>query len=165
MTDVYPVAAATQSRALIDAHEYAKLYAQSVQDNEGFWAEQAQRIDWIKPFSKVKDVSFAKDDLHIRWFEDGTLNVCYNCVDRHLDAKADDVAIIWEGDDPGRDLTITYRELHERVCKQGRSDYHLHADDSRSCRGYARLCAHRRRAFSCFRRLLAGGAGRAYPRL
>ena len=117
MTDVYPVAAATQSRALIDANEYAKLYAQSVQDNEEFWAGQAQRIDWIKPFSKVKDVSFAKDDLHIRWFEDGTLNVCYNCVDRHLDAKADDVAIIWEGDDPGRDLTITYRELHERVCK------------------------------------------------
>ena len=117
MTDVYPVDDATHARALIDAEEYAKLYAQSVQNNEAYWAEQAQRIDWIKPFSKVKDVSFAKDDLHIRWFEDGTLNVCYNCVDRHLDTKADDVAIIWEGDDPNRDLKITYRELHERVCK------------------------------------------------
>ena len=117
MTDVYPVDDATHARALIDAEEYAKLYAQSVQNNEVYWAEQAQRIDWIKPFSKVKDVSFAKDDLHIRWFEDGTLNVCYNCVDRHLDTKGDDVAIIWEGDDPNRDLKITYRELHERVCR------------------------------------------------
>jgi len=117
MTDLYPVDDATKARALIDANEYAKLYAKSVQDNEAYWAEQARRIDWIKPFSKVKDVSFAKDDLRIRWFEDGTLNVCYNCVDRHLDAKADDVAIIWEGDDPKRDLKITYRELHERVCR------------------------------------------------
>jgi acetyl-CoA synthetase len=93
------------------------MYAKSVEDNEGFWAEQAQRIDWIKPFTKVKDVSYAKDDLHIRWYEDGTLNACYNCVDRHLEDKADDVAIIWEGDDPSRDLKITYRELHERVSK------------------------------------------------
>ena len=117
MTHVYPVKPAVSARALIDASGYEKMYARSVNDNEAFWAEQAGRIDWIKPFSKVKDVSFAKDDLHIRWFEDGTLNVCYNCVDRHLPAKADDVAIIWEGDDPKRDLKITYRELHERVCK------------------------------------------------
>ncbi|MGB5258476.1 MAG: acetate--CoA ligase, partial [Woeseiaceae bacterium] len=88
-----------------------------VEDNEGFWAEQAQRLDWIKKFTKVKDVSFAKDDLHIRWFYDGSLNVCYNCVDRHLETKGDDVAIIWEGDDPGTDLTITYNELYERVCR------------------------------------------------
>ncbi len=117
MSDVYPVDAETKARALIDEDSYKKIYKQSVEDNEAYWAEQAARIDWIKPFSKVKDVSFAKDDLHIRWFEDGTLNVCYNCVDRHLDSKADDVAIIWEGDDPDRDLSITYRELHERVCK------------------------------------------------
>ena len=117
MTQQYPVDAATKARTLIDEDRYAELYAESVEDNEGFWAQQAQRIDWIKAFTKVKDVSFAKDDLHIRWFEDGTLNVCYNCVDRHLDAKADDVAIIWEGDDPTRDLTITYKQLHERVCK------------------------------------------------
>ena len=117
MTDIYPVDAETKARALIDAAGYDKMYAQSVDDNAAFWAEQAQRIDWIKPFTKCKDVSFARDDLHVRWFYDGTLNVCYNCVDRHLDAKGDDVAIIWEGDDPSRDLKITYRDLHERVCR------------------------------------------------
>ena len=117
MSEIYPVSAETKSRALIDAAGYADLYAHSVNDNEAFWSEQAGRIDWIKPFTKVKDVSFEKDDLHIRWYEDGTLNVCYNCVDRHLDTKGDDTAIIWEGDDPNRDLTITYRQLHERVCK------------------------------------------------
>ncbi|MCH8118048.1 MAG: acetate--CoA ligase [Proteobacteria bacterium] len=117
MTDIYPVDAETKARALIDAAGYDKMYAQSVDDNAAFWAEQAQRIDWIKPFTKCKDVSFARDDVHVRWFYDGTLNVCYNCVDRHLDAKGDDVAIIWEGDDPSRDLKITYRDLHERVCR------------------------------------------------
>ncbi len=117
MSKTYAVDSATADRALIDAAGYEEMYQQSVSDNEGFWAEQAQRIDWIKPFTKVKDVSYAKDDLHIRWFYDGSLNVCYNCVDRHLDEKGDDVAIIWEGDDPERDLTITYRELHERVCR------------------------------------------------
>jgi acetyl-CoA synthetase len=117
MSEIYPVSAEVKARALIDEAGYKEMYARSVEDNEGFWAEQAQRIDWIKPFTKIKDVSFAKDDLHIRWYYDGTLNACYNCVDRHLENKADDVAIIWEGDDPNRDLSITYRELHERVCK------------------------------------------------
>ncbi len=117
MTRIYAVDAATASRALIDAAGYEEMYQRSVTDNEGFWAEQAQRIDWIKPFTKVKDVSFALDDLRIRWFYDGSLIVCYNCVDRHLESKADDVAIIWEGDDPARDLKITYRELHGRVCR------------------------------------------------
>jgi acetyl-CoA synthetase len=116
-TQVYPVPAATKERALIDKAGYEKMYARSIEDNEAFWAEQAQRIDWIKPFTEVKDVSFAKEDLHIRWFADGSLNACYNCIDRHLDTKGDDVAIIWEGDDPTVDLKITYRELHERVCK------------------------------------------------
>jgi len=117
MTKIYAVDSATASRALIDAAGYEEMYEKSVTDNEGFWAEQAQRIDWIKPFTKVKDVSFARDDIRIRWFYDGSLNVCYNCVDRHLESKADDVAIIWEGDDPARDLKITYRELHGRVCR------------------------------------------------
>ena len=117
MTKTYAVDSATASRALIDAAGYEEMYEKSVTDNEGFWAEQAQRIDWIKPFTKVKDVSFAREDLRIRWFYDGSLNVCYNCVDRHLESKADDVAIIWEGDDPARDLKITYRELHGRVCR------------------------------------------------
>jgi acetyl-CoA synthetase len=105
------------ARAHVDQAGYEEMYQRSIDNNEEFWAEQATCIDWIKPFSKVRDVSFAKDDLHIRWYYDGTLNVCYNCVDRHLETKGDDVAIIWEGDDPARDLRITYRELHERVCK------------------------------------------------
>ena len=117
MTQIYPVDPEVQARALIDEAGYEETYARSVNDNEKYWAEQARRIDWIKPFTRVKDVSFAKDDLHILWFDDGTLNVCYNCVDRHLTEHADDVAIIWEGDDPSRDLKITYRELHQRVCK------------------------------------------------
>ena len=116
MSDLYPVPDDARKRALIDEARYNEMYQRSVDDNEAFWAEQAKRIDWIKPFTKVKDVSYAKDDLHIRWYYDGTLNACFNCVDRHLDTKGDDVAIIWEGDDPGRDLKITYRELHERVC-------------------------------------------------
>ena len=116
-TQIYPVSDATKDRALIDRARYEEMYARSIDDNEAFWAEQAQRLDWIKPFTKVKDVSFEKDDLHIRWYEDGTLNVCYNCVDRHLESKGDDVALIWEGDDPNRDLKITYRELHQRVSK------------------------------------------------
>jgi len=117
MSKVYPVDSNTKARALIDKAGYEETYARSVNDNEAYWAEQADRIDWIKPFTKVKDVSFARDDLHIKWFYDGTLNVCYNCVDRHLATRGDEVAIIWEGDDPARDLRITYRQLHERVCK------------------------------------------------
>ncbi len=113
----HPVSDAVRERAWVDADQYADMYRRSVEDTDAFWAEQAERIDWIKPFTTVKDVSFAKDDLHIRWFADGSLNVCYNCVDRHLPDKADDVAIIWEGDDPDRDLKITYGDLHARVCR------------------------------------------------
>ncbi len=113
----HPVSEEVRQRAWIDADGYAEMYQRSIEDTEAFWAEQAKRLDWFKPFTKVRDVSWAKDDLHIRWFEDGTLNACYNCVDRHLPEKKDDVAIIWEGDDPSRDLTITYGDLHERVCR------------------------------------------------
>ena len=81
MTDIYPVDKQTKARALIDEARYAKMYQHSVEDNEAFWAEQAARIDWMRPFTKVKDVSFAYDDVHVRWFYDGTLNVCYNCID------------------------------------------------------------------------------------
>ncbi|MCH7536277.1 MAG: acetate--CoA ligase [Proteobacteria bacterium] len=117
MSKTHEVKAEFAARAHVDQAGYEEMYKRSIEDNEGFWAEQASRIDWIKPFSKVRDVSFAKDDVHIRWYYDGTLNACYNCVDRHLESKGDDVAIIWEGNDPARDLKITYRELHERVCK------------------------------------------------
>ncbi|MEQ8206583.1 MAG: acetate--CoA ligase [Woeseia sp.] len=117
MSTIYDVKAEVAASTLLDKAGYEAMYRDSVTDNEGFWEKQAAIVDWIKPFSKVKDVSFARDDLHIRWYEDGTLNACYNCVDRHLETKADDVAIIWEGDDPQRDLKITYGELHKRVCR------------------------------------------------
>jgi acetyl-CoA synthetase len=117
MTTIHKVSEAVAKRAFIDKPRYEEMYRRSIEDKEGFWSEQAARLDWIKPFSTVKDTSFAKDDVHIRWFYDGTLNACYNCVDRHLETKANDVAIIWESDDPARDLKITYKELHERVCR------------------------------------------------
>ena len=117
MSEIHPVPAEVAERALIDKAKYDAMYARSIEANEEFWAEQAARVTWMQPFTQVKDVSYAKDDLHIRWFYDGTLNACYNCVDRHLETKANDVAIIWEGDDPDRDLKITYGELHERVCR------------------------------------------------
>ena len=114
---VVPVDKVVAADAHIDAAKYDAMYARSVEDPEGFWAEQAQRIDWIRPFGDVKDVSYDAADLHIRWFADGALNVCANCVDRHLPEKADEVAIIWEGDEPGLDRKVTYGELHEEVCR------------------------------------------------
>ncbi len=118
MADKYPVNQYFRENALVDEASYQARYQRSIEDNEGFWAEEAQqRVSWSKPFTKVKDVSYARDDLHIRWFEDGELNVCYNCVDRHLTDKAEQTAIIWEGDDPSRDIAISYRELHERVSR------------------------------------------------
>ena len=115
MSKKYPVAAHLHNTTHLDATSYAAMYQESIEDNEGFWARQAERIHWVKPFSEIKDVSFASDDVHIRWFADGTLNACYNCVDRHLPEKKDDVAILWEGDDPSRDEKITYGQLHSRV--------------------------------------------------
>jgi acetyl-CoA synthetase len=117
MNKTYPVIPAARERTHVDQQRYEEMYKQSVEDNAGFWSEQARRINWIKPFSKVKDVSWDRKDVHIRWFEDGTLNACYNCIDRHLEKRGDQTAIIWEGDDPNRDLHITYRELHQRVCR------------------------------------------------
>ncbi len=118
-TKTYPVPADAAARAWADEAEYQSMYRASVEDPETFWAEQAQRLDWLKPFTKVKDVSFAADDLHIRWFEDGEINVAANCLDRHLAERGDQVAIIWEGDDPAVDTKLTYSELHERVCRLG----------------------------------------------
>ena len=117
MSTVHKVDAAWAERAWIDEEAYQAKYQRSIEDTEAFWADEGQRLDWIRPYTAVKDVSYAKDDLHIRWYHDGTLNVCYNCVDRHLPERANDPAIIWEGDEPDRDLTITYGELHERVCR------------------------------------------------
>ncbi len=114
---IFPVTAETAEGAHVDAAAYEAMYRRSVEDPEGFWAEQAGRLDWIKPFTRVKDVSWARDDLHIRWFEDGTLNASANCLDRHLAERGGQTAIVWEGDDPALSEHITYRDLHERVCK------------------------------------------------
>jgi acetyl-CoA synthetase len=116
-TDILDVPAEFASKALVDADKYQQMYKRSIEDPEGFWGEHGKRIDWIKPYTKVKDVSYDASDLHIRWYEDGALNVAANCIDRHLKDKADQAAIIWEGDEPSVSKTITYRELHEQVCR------------------------------------------------
>ncbi|MEO0034918.1 MAG: hypothetical protein RLZZ501_941 [Pseudomonadota bacterium] len=116
MTEVYSVPAELAKSAWIDAETYAAWYERSIQDPEGFWAEHGRRIDWIKPFTQVRDVSFS-GDVHIRWFHDGTLNVAANCLDRHLATRGDQTAILWEGDNPNESEAITYRDLHERVCR------------------------------------------------
>ena len=117
MSNIYPVREPFASHAHVTRQRYETLYAQSIQDNEGFWRDQAARLDWLKQPEQIRDVSYALEDFRIRWYADGELNVCANCVDRHLPHKGDDTAIIWEGDDPSRDAHITYRELHERVCR------------------------------------------------
>ena len=103
--------------ALIDNEKYLQEYERSINDPENFWAEHGQRIDWIKPYTRIKDVSYYEKDLHIKWFYDGTLNVSSNCLDRHLEKRGDQTAIIWEGDDPKEDKRITFKELHSEVCK------------------------------------------------
>ena len=149
------------------------MYARSVRDPNGFWAEQAKRIDWIKPFNKVENVSFAPGNVSIKWFEDGVLNVAYNCIDRHLDKRGDQIAIIWEGDDPNTDKKITYSQLHAEVCQirqcaegarrqEGRPRHDLHADDPGSGLRDAGLRAHRRDPFRRVRRLFAGLACRPH---
>ena len=115
---IHPVPDAWKSRAWCDNDKYLEMYQRSVDDNEAFWAAQAKRIDWIKPFTAIKDVSYGTDDLHIRWFHDGTLNVSANCIDRHLEKRGDQIAIIWEPDDPkAHNRYLTYKELHEEVCR------------------------------------------------
>ena len=114
---IYPVPAEFAANAHVNAEQYAQMYAQSVNDPESFWAEQAENyLTWFKKWDKVLDWSF-NDDAFIRWFEGGKLNVSYNCLDRHLDTRGDQVAIIWEGDSPDEDRKITYRELHTEVSK------------------------------------------------
>ncbi|MEW7987993.1 MAG: acetate--CoA ligase [Candidatus Thiodiazotropha sp.] len=114
----YPVPADFAAQANINDAQYQEMYRQSISDPEGFWGEQAEQyVTWFKKWDKVVDWSFGKDDLHIEWFKGATLNVAYNCLDRHLESRGDQVAIIWEGDNPDEDRKITYRELHEEVCK------------------------------------------------
>jgi len=112
---VIPISAHPQVGKISEA-EYSRLYEQSLADPERFWAEHGKRVDWIKPFSKVRNVAF-EGDVHIAWYEDGTLNASHNCIDRHLPRRAEQTAILWEGDDPSEDRRVTYRELHEAVCR------------------------------------------------
>ncbi len=114
---VYPVKENIKTNTHADNDTYLSMYQQSVSDPEGFWGEHGKIVDWIKPFTKVKQTSFDTGHVDIRWFEDGTLNVSANCIDRHLAERGDDVAIIWEGDDPADDKTLTFNELHKEVCK------------------------------------------------
>jgi acetyl-CoA synthetase len=113
---VFPVPADAAKRALIDAKSYEDMYRRSVTDPESFWGEIGKRVDWIRPYTKVKDVDYT-GDVHIRWYQDGTLNVSANCLDRHLATRGDQTALIWEGDDPGESKHITYKEAHEQVCR------------------------------------------------
>ena len=114
--DLFPVPKDLAKSAWIDERRYLEMYAASLRDPEAFWGEHGKRLDWIKPYTKVKDTTFS-GQVHIRWYYDGTLNACVNCVDRHLASRGDRVALIWEGDDPQQDKKITYRELHSQVCK------------------------------------------------
>jgi acetyl-CoA synthetase len=114
---VYEVPKEWASRAYIDDAKYKALYARSIKDPDGFWAEEAKRIDWTKPFTKVKNVSFGPGDVSIKWYEDGETNVAVNCIDRHLARRGDQTAILWEGDDPKDSKRVTYRQLHDSVCR------------------------------------------------
>jgi acetyl-CoA synthetase len=114
---MHPPSAENAAAAHVDAARYEEMYAASMKDPDAFWGEQGKRLDWIKPYTLVKNTSFDYGAVSIKWFEDGTLNVCANCVDRHLPTRADQVAIIWEGDDIAASAKITYRELHEKVCR------------------------------------------------
>ena len=114
---ILEVSAEWKKRAFIDKAKYEAMYAQSLSDPTAFWREHGQRIDWAKPFTKVNESTFGPGDVRIRWFADGTTNVAANCIDRHLAQRGDQVAIIWEGDDPSDSKTISYRQLHEHVCR------------------------------------------------
>jgi len=119
--NVYPVPEAIAKSAWCDNDKYLQMYKQSIEDSEGFWGEQGKRLDWIKPYTKVRDVSLTAPDVHIKWFHDGTLNASANCLDRHLATRGDQTAILWEGDDPADSKAISYKELHEQVCKLANS--------------------------------------------
>ncbi|MEE9142936.1 MAG: acetate--CoA ligase [Gammaproteobacteria bacterium] len=121
MTDekIYPVPDHVRKSAWVDNDRYIEMYRQSVEDPESFWGEHGKRIDWIRTYESVRDVSYGPGDVSIRWYYDGTLNASVNCVDRHLETRGEQIAIIWEGDDPSDDTRITYRELYKNVCRLG----------------------------------------------
>jgi len=114
---VHPVNDFFRKRTLVSKEKYQEMYRQSVEDPDTFWGEQAKRITWMKPFTKVKNTSYDPNNVSIKWFEDGTLNACANCLDRHLETRGDKTALIFEGDDPSVSRNVTYRELYEETCK------------------------------------------------
>jgi acetyl-CoA synthetase len=125
MAHLHPVPPEFAARARVRKADYETLYAESVRDPEGFWGRIGRRLDWTRPYTQVKDVSFAAHDLHIRWYHDGELNLAANCLDRHLATRGDKTAILWEGDDPNESRAISYRELHAMVCRAANLLKHL----------------------------------------
>ena len=117
MSSLHKVPPAFAAAARVRRDDYVRLYRESLADPQAFWGRQAARIDWIRPPTRVKDTSFALEDFHIRWYDDGQLNVSVNCLDRHLEKRGDKTAIVFEGDDPKNSQKLTYRELHARVCR------------------------------------------------
>ena len=117
MNELYPVPEQFATTARTNLKEYEARYQQSIDDPDAFWAEQAKIIDWIKPFTKVKDTNFDRDNFKIEWFADGELNVAANCLDRHLKEHPHKPAIIWEGDHPSRHKIVSFKELHDEVCR------------------------------------------------
>ena len=170
---LYEVSREWAERAWVDAAKYREMYDASIADPDAFWGEHGKRIDWFRPYTTVKNTTFGPGDVSIRWFEDGTTNVSYNCVDRHLETRGDQVAIIWEGDDPSESKTITYRELHGHVARwanvlrnrnvtKGGPRHPLPAMIPEAAYAHARLRAARRGALDRVRRLLARRARRAH---
>ena len=114
---VYPVTDKWAKQAYVNKSKYNKKYNLSIKENDKFWKKEGKRISWIKPYTKIKDVKYSKDEVRIKWYYDGTLNASSNCVDRHLKKNGKKTAIIWVGDDPSNSKKITYKELHKNVCK------------------------------------------------
>src|ERR1700676_1761167 len=163
---IYEVSSEWARRAYVDHDKYQVMYEESIRDPEVFWRGHGDRLDWFPPFTRVKNATFGPGEISIRWFEDGVTNVAYNCVDRHLKSRGEQVAIIGEGDDPSESKRITYRQLHREVCrmanvlrnrgvKRGGRVNNLSADDSGGRLRDARLRPARRYPFGCFRRLFA----------
>ena len=173
---VYEVPAEFAARARIRHDDYLRMYEESLRDPDGFWGRMGRRIDWMRPYTQVKDVSFDADDFRIRWYEDGQLNVAANCLDRHLATRGDKTAILWEGDDPSRVLArhlpralppgLQARQRAQGARRaEGRPRDDLPADDPGGGGGDARLRAHRRGPLGRVRRLLARLARRPHRRL
>ncbi len=117
MNDIYKIKDSWLKNSKVNKQQYEKMYEDSISDNESFWSKEGKRIDWFKPYSKIKDVIYSKDKVSIKWYYDGTTNVSYNCIDRHAKNTPDKIAIIWEGDDPSKIKKISYKELQNKVCK------------------------------------------------